>query len=78
MSGLRLLAAQSEAQDRAVAAAGRAATLSAERYKEGAASSLEAVDADRTRLQTLRTARQVTGQRFITTVQLIKALGGGW
>ena len=78
LSGLRLLAAQAAAQERAVSAAERAATLSADRYKAGAASNLEAVDADRTRLQTLRTARQVTGQRFLTTVQLIKALGGGW
>ena len=43
LSGLRLLAAQAAAQERAVSAAERAAVLSTDRYKAGAASNLEAV-----------------------------------
>lgn len=30
------------------------------------------------RLQTERQANQVTAQRFIATVRLVKAMGGGW
>jgi multidrug efflux system outer membrane protein len=78
LSGLRLLAVQAAAQERAVVAAERAAALSKDRYLAGASSHLEAVDADRTRLQALRLAQQITAQRYLVTVQLIKALGGGW
>jgi len=36
------------------------------------------VDSDRTKLQTQREAAQILGQRLVSSVQLIKALGGGW
>lgn len=78
LSALRLLGEQAEAQQRAVEANQRAAALSIDRFTAGAVSYLEVVDADRSRLTSLRTARQTAGQRYITTVQLIKALGGGW
>jgi len=39
---------------------------------------LDVVDADRTLLQTERSVVQNLGSRNIATVQLIKALGGGW
>jgi len=78
LGGLRKLAEQAAAQQRAVAAAERAARLSADRYAAGAELFLDVVDAERTRLESARTAQQVTGLRFLTTVQLIKALGGGW
>ena len=78
LSGLRLLAVQEEAQMRAVTAAERAAKLSSDRYLAGLVSHLEAVDADRTRHEALRNARLIVAQRYLTTVQLIKAIGGGW
>jgi multidrug efflux system outer membrane protein len=78
LSGLRLLAVQAAAQERAVAASDKAAGLSSDRFQAGLVSYLEVVDADRTRLQSMQLARQLTGQRYITAVQLIKALGGGW
>ena len=78
LAGLRLLSAQAAAQERAVAAAEKASGLSRDRFEAGLVSYLEVVDADRTRLQALRLARQLNGQRFLITVQLIKALGGGW
>jgi len=78
LSALRYLSEQEAAQGRAVVASGRAATLSAERFRAGAVSFLEVVDADRTRLQSLRQSRQTAGQRYVATVQLIRALGGGW
>ncbi|HWB04023.1 MAG TPA: efflux transporter outer membrane subunit [Verrucomicrobiales bacterium] len=78
LSGLRLLAEQASVQERAVAASQKAARLSTDRYQAGLVSFLEVVDADRTRLQSLQLARQIAGQRYLTAVQLIKAIGGGW
>lgn len=76
--GLRLLKGQFEAQMNAVAAANKVAELSRARYKEGLASYLEVVVADRTALENQILAYQIIGQRVETTVVLIKALGGGW
>jgi outer membrane protein, multidrug efflux system len=78
LSGLRLLAEQAGVQERAVEASQKAARLSVDRFQAGLVSYLEVVDADRTRLQSLQLARQITGQRYLTAVQLIKAIGGGW
>jgi multidrug efflux system outer membrane protein len=76
--GLRLLKEQFEAQMRAVDAAKQVANLSLLRYKEGLVSYLEVVVADRTALENEILAYDLNGQRIVTTVQLIKALGGGW
>jgi multidrug efflux system outer membrane protein len=78
LSGLRILADQATAQDRSVAAASRTAEISNKRYHAGLVSYLEVVDSDRTKLQTQRDAIRILGQRLITSVQLVKALGGGW
>ena len=76
--GLRLLGDQFEAQMRAVDFAKKAAEQSRLRYKEGLASYIEVVIADRTELENEITVYQLNGQRMVTTVLLIKALGGGW
>ncbi|MGO9200151.1 MAG: efflux transporter outer membrane subunit [Limisphaerales bacterium] len=78
LAGLRLLQEQFEAQMRAVDGARKSAELSRIRYREGLASYLEVVVADRTMLETQIAAYDLNGQRVVTTVQLIKALGGGW
>ena len=78
LAGLSLLKEQFEAQMRAVDAARKVAELSRLRYKEGLASYFEVVIADRTMLEHQITAYQLNGQRIVTTIQLIKALGGGW
>jgi len=78
LAGLSLLREQYEAQMRAVDGARKGADLSRARYKEGLASYFEVVIADRTALENEITAYQLNGQRMVTTVQLIKALGGGW
>jgi multidrug efflux system outer membrane protein len=39
---------------------------------------LEVVDASRDALSAERANAQLSGQRLIAAVQLIKALGGGW
>jgi multidrug efflux system outer membrane protein len=78
LSGLRVLAQQAQAQDRAVASARRTADLSRTRYTAGLVSYFDVVDAERTALQSERLATQIQGQRLATSVFLIKALGGGW
>jgi multidrug efflux pump len=78
LSDIRHLADQAAAQDRAVTSARRSADLAGERYRSGIVSYIEVVDANRDTLTAERTAIQLTGQRLTATVQLIKALGGGF
>jgi multidrug efflux system outer membrane protein len=78
LSSMRHLAEQSAAQVRAVTSARRSADLATERYRSGLVSYLEVVDASREALQAERANAQLSGQRLVTSVQLIKALGGGW
>ncbi len=78
LAGVQFLATQSAAQDRAVASATRAAELATERYRSGIVSFLEVVDANRGTLLAKRSQAQLAGQKLIVSVQLIKALGGGW
>jgi multidrug efflux system outer membrane protein len=78
LAGIRHLGNQAAAQDRAVANSRRAAELAGERYRAGIVSYLEVVDANREALQAERGRAQLTGQRLAASVQLIKALGGGW
>lgn len=78
LSGIYFLALQAEAQERAVTSARRANELADERYRAGLVSYLEVVDANRIAFQTRRANAQLAGQRLIATVQLVKALGGGW
>lgn len=78
LASLRILADQTRAQNAAVAAASRAAKLSGLQYREGEVSYLDVIDADRTVLQAQRSAVQLEGQRAVATVNLIRALGGGW
>jgi outer membrane protein, multidrug efflux system len=78
LSGIRHLADQSAAQQRAVANSRRAVDLATDRYRSGIVSYIEVVDASRDALQAERGNAQLAGERLIADVQLIKALGGGW
>lgn len=78
LAHLRILDGQDRAQDRAVAAAERAARLSHIQHREGAISYLGVIDADRSVLQQQRTAVALNGERARATVNLIRALGGDW
>ena len=75
---LRLLAQQSEAQNRAVESAQRTLQLANQSYRQGASTYLDITDAERTLFNDQRVSAQLLGQRMQATVQLIKALGGGW
>jgi NodT family efflux transporter outer membrane factor (OMF) lipoprotein len=78
LSGIHHLEDQAEAQKRAVQNAQRAADLATERYRSGLVAYIEVVDANRDAFTAERANAQLTGQRLIASVQLIKALGGGW
>ena len=47
-------------------------------YTEGAIKYLDVIDAQRTVLQSQRAAVQLAGVQAVSTVNLIRALGGGW
>lgn len=78
VTALGFLATQSTAQDRAKTSAARAASLANTRYEAGTSPYLEVIESNRALLDTHRGAAQLSGQRLIATVSLIKALGGGW
>jgi hypothetical protein len=48
------------------------------RYREGSISYLDVIDSDRSILQQEQLAAQLHGSRMIASVDLIRALGGGW
>lgn len=78
LSSLRLLAERSEAQLRSVASSSRATALSDTRYRNGLIGQLELLDAQRSELRNRREALQVRAAQYLSTVGLIRALGGGW
>ena len=61
-----------------VQSAGTTYELTQVRYQAGAANRLELVLAQQNWLAYRRQALQNQGQQWLNTVQLIKALGGGW
>ncbi|MBA2367750.1 MAG: efflux transporter outer membrane subunit [Candidatus Protochlamydia sp.] len=75
---LRQRAVQDEALLEASQAARQTLNLSEMRYNQGLINYLDVVDAERTLLQTEQTSVIVLGERYVSTVRLIKALGGGW
>lgn len=52
--------------------------LSQQRYQRGLSNYLEVVDSEDSALTAELSLANIQGQRFISTVQLIKALGGNW
>ena len=69
---------QAGAQSEALAAATQSTALIRSLYESGSLSYLELLDAERTLLQLQRQTAQINAQRFIASVRLIKAMGGGW
>ena len=78
LAGLRILASQAEQIDAAVLSARRSAELAQQLYAAGRSSYLDLLDAQRNLASTERNAVQLRGSRAVTTVALIRSLGGGW
>ena len=78
LAELRILSQEIEQQDAAVASSQRYLTLANERYRLGIDSYLNVITAQTTLLGNQRTAINLRMQQMTASVQLIKALGGGW
>ena len=78
LSTLRILDRESTQQARAVADADRSLRLSTVQYKRGLTNYLLVITAQATALANQRTAVDITARQATASVQLIKALGGGW
>jgi NodT family efflux transporter outer membrane factor (OMF) lipoprotein len=78
LAALRLLEQELATQQVAVASARRSVDLSTTRYKRGITTYLEVLTAQSTALSNERTAADLMTRRMTASVQLIKALGGGW
>jgi len=78
LADLRLLDDQMREQNNAVQASQRAARLSRTQYTEGAVSYLDVIDGERQVLSTQLQASHLQGTQAVATVNLIRALGGGW
>jgi NodT family efflux transporter outer membrane factor (OMF) lipoprotein len=78
LAALRILNDEAATQTAAVNAAERSLTISTNRYKGGVTTYLEVLTAQTTQLTNQRTQADITTRQFAASVQLIKALGGGW
>lgn len=78
LAALRILDQESAAQAQAVASSQRSLAISTNRYKGGVTTYLEVLTAQTTQLSNERTQADITTRRFVASVQLIRALGGGW
>ncbi|MCD2515035.1 efflux transporter outer membrane subunit [Massilia sp. G4R7] len=78
LAGLRILSGQAGEIDAALVSARRSADLAQKLYDAGRSSYLELLDAQRNLATVERTAVQLRGNRAVTTVALVRALGGGW
>ncbi len=73
-----LLEQQADANQLAIDAARRAFDLSREQFKGGLVNYLSVIDTERTLLETRRLGSQLRGQRYVSAVNLVKAIGGSW
>jgi multidrug efflux system outer membrane protein len=78
LAAQQLLKAMLEAQAAALKAAQRTLEIANNRYKAGLVTYLEVAVAQGSALGIERTVVGLRGQKVVSTVGLIKALGGGW
>jgi NodT family efflux transporter outer membrane factor (OMF) lipoprotein len=78
LSTLRILSQELQQQNAAVESSQRYLTLANARYQSGLDSYLNVITAQTTLLSNQRTAMNLQMQQLTASVQLIKALGGGW
>ncbi len=78
LSGLALLDQAAKTQQAAVADSRRALDIANDRYVGGVTTYLDVITAQSTLLANERLATQLLGQQMVTSVYLVKALGGAW
>jgi outer membrane protein TolC len=78
ISGLAALDSATRQALLAVEASRRVLDMSTTRYEGGATTYLDVITAQQAVLNTERQAAQLLGQRLVTSVFLVKALGGDW
>lgn len=78
ITGLQVLQQASQTQQQAVDAARRTLDISTDRYKGGLVNYLDVVTAQQNLLSNEQEAAVIQGQRLVTSVLLVKDLGGGW
>src|ERR1700752_702361 len=78
LAALRILSRERDQQEAAVKSSEHTVTLANERYKDGIDSYLNVITAQTTLLNNQRTEVNLRMQQMTASVELIKALGGGW
>jgi NodT family efflux transporter outer membrane factor (OMF) lipoprotein len=78
ISGLNALSQAAKTQQAAVDDSRRSLEIANNRYVGGVTTYLDVVTAESSLLQNERLATQLLGQQMLTSVYLVKALGGGW
>ncbi len=78
ITGLAALDRAAAQADAALASANRVLSMATARYEGGASGYLEVITAQQAQLASERQATQLRGQRLLTAVFLVKALGGDW
>jgi NodT family efflux transporter outer membrane factor (OMF) lipoprotein len=78
LAALRILNQEAVANQEAVTAAEHSLAISTNRYKGGVTTYLEVLTAQTAQLTNERTQEDIATRQFVASVQLIRALGGGW
>lgn len=78
LNNIEMLTKEYSSLDAAVKAATETRKLASSRYKSGLVNYLEVIDSERQEVAAQQNAINILGQRYQSTVQLIKALGGSW
>ena len=78
ITGLEVLYTAQKSQEEAVDAARRQVDIATSRYVGGLVNYLDVVSAQQNLLSNEQEAAIIHGQRLVTAVLLVKALGGGW
>ena len=78
LAALSILNEEAAAQQRTVADAERSLSILTNQYKGGLTIYLQVITAQAIELANRRTAADITTRQFAASVQLVKALGGGW
>lgn len=78
LAALRILEQEAQEQASAVAASREAVTLALNQYKAGTVDYLNVLTTQQTALTNEKAAVNITSRRFVASVTLVRALGGGW